>query len=150
KTFTPTVRTRSSVLTGLRDLPPLTGYVLTEAKPRAEVALVSPEDAPVLAHWQYGVGKSLAFTSDARPRWATDWVQWEGFRPFWSQAVRWVSKDVRESLFQVRTSLQGDRGQVVLDAVTAEGEVVDGLIVTANVAGPDGEPREVRLQQRGA
>lgn len=150
KTFTPVARTRSGVLAGLRDLPPVTGYVLTEAKPRAEVALVSPDDAPVLAHWQYGVGKSLAFTSDARPRWATEWVKWEGFRPFWSQAVRWVSKDVKESLFQVRTSLEGDRGQVVLDAVTAEGEVVDGLIVTANVAGPDGEPREVRLQQRGA
>ena len=61
------------MLTGIQDLPQLTGFVLTEPKPRAEVALVSPDGSPILAHWQYGVGKSLAFTSDCKPRWASAW-----------------------------------------------------------------------------
>jgi uncharacterized membrane protein len=151
QTFVPTSRTPSPVLTGLQDYPELTGYVLTEPKPRAEVALVAKDGSPILAHWQYGVGKSLAFTSDAKPRWATSWVQWPGFRRFWSQAVRWVSKDVQESVFQTATSVKGDRGVIVLDAVTADGELIDGLTVTARVTAPQGgEAREVTLRQRGA
>ncbi|MCO5166828.1 MAG: glutamine amidotransferase [Planctomycetes bacterium] len=151
QTFVPTPRTPSPVLTGVQDLPQLTGFVLTEPKPRAEVALVAKDGSPILAHWQYGVGKSLAFTSDARPRWATSWVQWPGFRRFWSQAVRWVSKDVQDSVFQTSTFVKGDRGVIVLDAVTAEGELLDGMTVTARVTAPlGGEAREVHLRQRGS
>lgn len=151
QTFVPTPRTPSPVLTGIADLPQLTGFVLTEPKPRAEVALVAKDGSPILAHWQYGVGKSLAFTSDARPRWATAWVQWAGFRRFWSQAVRWVSKDVQDSVFQTSTQVKGDRGVIVLDAVTADGELIDGLTVTARVSAPlGGETREVHLRQRGS
>ena len=152
KTITPAVRGDSPVLTGFSGFPQLTGYVLTEAKPRAEVALTAPDGSPILAHWQYGVGKSLAFTSDAKPRWATEWVTWEGFRTFWSQAVRWVKKDVQENVFEFSTKLKGDKGQIVLDAVTEDGEVVDGLNVTARIASPDPNvaAREVKLVQRGA
>lgn len=151
QTFVPQVRTPSPVLTALSEFPQLTGFVLTEPKPRAEVALVAKDGSPILAHWQYGVGKSLAFTSDAKARWATDWVTWEGFRRFWSQAVRYVSKDVQESVFQTSTSVKGDRGVIVLDAVTADGELIEGLTVTARVAAPQGgETREVTLTQRGS
>lgn len=151
QTFVPQVRTPSPVLTAVADLPQLTGFVLTEPKPRAEVALVAKDGSPILAHWQYGVGKSLAFTSDAKPRWASAWVEWAGFRRFWGQAVRYVSKDVQESVFQTSTSVKGDRGVIVLDAVTADGELIEGLTVTARVASPQGgETREVTLQQRGS
>lgn len=151
QTFKPAPRTPSPVLTGIQDPPQLTGFVLTEPKPRAEVALVSPDGSPILAHWQYGVGKSLAFTSDCKPRWASAWVQWPGYRRFWSQAVRYVSKDVQESVFQTSTTVRGDRGVIVLDAVTPDGELVEGLTVKARVTPPQGgEPKEVDLVQRGA
>ncbi len=150
KTFVPQVRTPSPVLTGVEGLPAVTGYVLTEPKPRAEVALVSDDGSPVLAHWQFGLGKALAFTSDAKPEWATAWVQWDGYRRFWSQAVRWASKDVQESFMAVSTTVKGDRGVVVLDAVTPDGEVVDGLQVKARIVSPrTGATQEVILNQRG-
>jgi uncharacterized membrane protein len=152
KTITPKIRGDSTVLTGFKGFPQLSGYVLTEAKPRAEVALVAPDGSPILAHWQYGVGKSLAFTSDAKPRWATEWVTWNEFKTFWSQAVRWVKKDVQENVFEFSTKLKGDKGQIVLDAITEDGEVLDGLNVTARIASPDPNmpPREVQLTQEGA
>lgn len=151
QTFVPIVRSPSPVLTGLEGaLPKLTGMVLTEAKPRADVPLVNQDMQPLLAHWQYGVGKSLAFTSDAKPRWGTSWVEWEGYRRFWSQCVRWVSKGVQESGFSVATATKGDRGQIVLDAVS-DGEYVDGLEVAARVTTPqDGRVVEVKLRQRGS
>ncbi|MBL4845193.1 MAG: VWA domain-containing protein [Planctomycetes bacterium] len=152
KTIVPAIRGQSPVLAGFDGFPELTGYVLTEAKPRAEVALTAPDGSPILAHWQYGVGKTLAFTSDAKPRWATEWVAWEGFQPFWSQAVRWVKKDVQESVFKVSTTLKGDQGQIVVDAISEDGETVSGLNVRAKVSSPDPkEPtREIQLVQQGA
>jgi len=148
--FVPTVRADTPLIAGFSGFPAVSGYVLTEAKPRADVPLVSPENAPVLAHWQYGVGKSVAFTSDAKPRWATEWVQWGGYQSFWSQVVRWVSKDVQESYLSVGTAVRGDEGVVMLDAVTPEGEYVEGLQVQARVTSPDGsETHEVQLTQRG-
>lgn len=151
KTIVPAIRGQSPVLTGFDGFPALTGYVLTEAKPRAEVALTAPDGSPILAHWQYGVGKSLAFTSDAKARWATEWVGWEGFQTFWSQAIRWVKKDVQESAFKVSTSLNGDQGQIVVDAIGEDGETVTGLNIRAKVSSPDPkeEPQEVELVQRG-
>lgn len=151
KTIVPAIRGDSPVLAGFDGFPELTGYVLTEAKPRAEVALTAPDGSPILAHWQYGVGKSLAFTSDAKARWATEWVGWEGFQTFWSQAVRWVKKDVQESSFKVSTSLKGDQGQIVVDALTEDGETIPGLNIRAKISSPDPkeEAQEIELVQRG-
>jgi len=63
----------SPVLAGVfasGSVPPLLGYDVVNPKPTAEVPLVSHRGDTILAHWQYGLGKSLAFTSDAQPRWA--------------------------------------------------------------------------------
>lgn len=153
KNFVPAMRGNSPVLNGFNAFPSLSGYVLTEAKTRAgvTVALLTPEGAPLLAHGPYGLGKSLAFTSDAKARWGTNWVTWEGFRTFWSQSLRWVSKSVQEQVFTVTTRIKGDRGVIVLEAIDKERNVIDGLDITARVNPPDGkgEPQMVKLSQKG-
>jgi uncharacterized membrane protein len=58
--------------------------------------------------WTYGLGRTMAFTSDAKNRWARDWVGWENYRKFWSQAVRSVLRTVPRSPYAVQT---GDRGR---------------------------------------
>src|ERR1019366_8374998 len=66
-----------------KSAPNLLGYVATKAKPTAEVLLETPGSAkdadPVLARWQYGLGKTAAFTSDLKDRWAADWLRWSGY-----------------------------------------------------------------------
>ena len=44
---------------------------------------------PLLARWRYGLGKSVAFTSDLSGRWGRDWVQWKDFVRFAAQMARW-------------------------------------------------------------
>jgi hypothetical protein len=69
--------------------PPLKGFVKFEAKPTADLLLrVDREDAPLLARWQYGLGRAAVFTSDAKGRWAADWLNWEGYDRFWANVVR--------------------------------------------------------------
>ncbi|MDD9973862.1 MAG: VWA domain-containing protein, partial [Candidatus Poribacteria bacterium] len=92
----------TQVLSGI-DLelaPFLLGYVATQPRPTAEVFLVSDRGDPLLASWQYGLGKSVAFTSDAKARWASDWLDWGGYGKFWTQLVRDTMRKATLSNFQ--------------------------------------------------
>ena len=75
--FIPQCIKPTQVLSGIDlDLAPfLLGYVATLPRPTAEIFLVSNRGDPVLASWQYGLGKVVAFTSDAKARWASDWLE---------------------------------------------------------------------------
>jgi hypothetical protein len=72
----------------LQHAPPLLGYVATKSKDTSEVLLESKRKDPILARWQYGLGKTAAFLSDLKDRWAVDWLRWNGYPKFWSQLVR--------------------------------------------------------------
>ena len=65
--FKPQVASSSELIRGISgaEMPPLLGYVATSVKPRAETPIMSEKGDPVLAHWQYGLGRAVAFTSDA-------------------------------------------------------------------------------------
>ena len=72
--------------------PRLGGYQLTFAKPSAQVLLRASEDDPLLVSWRYGLGKSVAFTSDLSGRWGQDWVAWPEFGRLLSQMARWAMR----------------------------------------------------------
>ena len=38
--------------------------------------------------WQYGLGRSAVFTSDAKNRWAVNWLAWPGFDRLWANIFR--------------------------------------------------------------
>ncbi len=145
--FTPRSAQKSEIMKGIDRLPTLKGHVLTEPKARADVPLVSHQGAPILAHWQFGAGKSIAFTSDATTRWATHWTTWSGFSNFWGQAIRWVSKDVQETPFQISTRVVGETAKITLDAVDNQGNFIDGLNVDAIVRSPRDEKTTRQLRQ---
>jgi uncharacterized membrane protein len=53
--------------------------------------LLENEGDPILAAWDYGRGRSVAFTPDAAPHGAPpEFLEWEYFPTLWTQAIRWV------------------------------------------------------------
>lgn len=74
--------------TGIESAPELHGYVRFIAKPSADTVLLIDEKEPLLTRWQYGLGRSVIFASDAKTRWAADWVSWKGFDKFWTNLCR--------------------------------------------------------------
>ena len=143
----PVVTGSSEILKGLDALPALAGYVAAEEKERAETLLKSHKGDPLLAAWRYRSGKSLAWTSDTRDRWAAQWVAWEGYRKFWGQATRWVMRSRKAGVLTPRVAVANDTGRISVDAVDQRGEFVNFLALEATVIGPDLEPRRVRLRQ---
>jgi hypothetical protein len=81
--FTPVKAAGSELLQGINAVPQLHGYVASSIKDSAQMVLASHRGDPVLAGWQYGLGRSVAFTSDAGNRWAANWVGWEAYNRFW-------------------------------------------------------------------
>lgn len=149
--FVPQVLHDSELLYGVTadNLPALQGYVVTMPKENATVPLVSHEGDPVLCHWRYGLGKSVAFTSDVTSRWAARWLGWEGFNRFWAQTVRWMLREVSPTNFRVDTRLVDGRGHIRIDAVDEKGEFVNFLRPRGVVTTPDFARLEVDLTQTG-
>src|SRR5207248_4306729 len=68
--------------------PDLLGYVRFETKPTADEILAADGNDPLLVRWQYGVGRSAIFASDAKSRWASSWLTWPGFDRLWTNIFR--------------------------------------------------------------
>src|SRR5580692_1400946 len=90
KTLRPFVAKNTEILdgVGIDNAPALKGYVRFISKPTAETILKVDEEDPLLARWQYGLGRAVVFTSDAKSRWAADWVTWKGFDKLWANTFR--------------------------------------------------------------
>ncbi len=73
---------------GIETAPALKGYVRFITKPTADTILKVDEKDPLLVRWQYGLGRAVVFTSDAKSRWAADWVTWKGFDKLWTNIFR--------------------------------------------------------------
>ncbi|HEY3247417.1 MAG TPA: VWA domain-containing protein [bacterium] len=144
--FVPEVN-RTDVLAGLGTLPALRGYVATAPKPAGIIHLSSAHDDPILATWQYGVGRAAAFTSDAAPRWAAEWMSWSNLARFWSQLTAWVIRDDAQGLQLTLERARSDAA-VIVDAFTPDGTPLDGLEVTARISGP--QAQTLRLVQTAA
>ena len=88
ETFFPILTSSSPILRGIEGgLPQLLGYNGTTAKPAAQTVLVTARDDPLLAQWQYGLGRSVAWTSDSTGRWAKSWIGWNGLLA--GSSARW-------------------------------------------------------------
>jgi hypothetical protein len=145
--FYPQQTSISPILTGVEAVPQLVGYVATTPKPTGRVILSTHQDDPLLAVWQYGLGRAVAWTSDATSRWAQRWVEWDGFSRFWAQAVRWTIVERADVPVEVTVSLEGEIAHVTGDAVDEGGAFVNGLDAGVSVVGPDSEVTRVELVQ---
>ncbi len=145
--FYPRQTSTSPILTSIEAVPQLAGYVATMAKPAGRVILSTHQNDPLLAAWQYGLGRAVAWTSDATGRWARAWVAWDGFSRFWAQAVRWTIVERSDVPVEVNVTLEGEEARVTVDAVDESGAFVNGLEASVSLVGPEGEPLLVELAQ---
>ena len=60
--------------------PTLSGYVRFETRPTADEILAGGWTDPLLVRWQYGLGRAAVFSSDAKSRWAANWLDVAGLR----------------------------------------------------------------------
>jgi Mg-chelatase subunit ChlD len=146
--FTPKYAASSSILDGLdQGLPALYGYNGTTAKETATTVLAGVDDAPVLAQWQYGLGRAVAWTSDVKGKWAKDWVRWPEFPRFAAQLVQWVVPNATNNNLSTTIRSEGARTVIDVKALNEGGQPRDGLQIHAGLVGANGFSQEANLTQ---
>lgn len=147
--FRPKVNTGDELLQGINweSVPPLLAYDLTSDRPLARTLMRTEKDDPLLAIWQYGLGQSLAFTSDAKPKWAQRWVGWEGFAPLWTQLTRGILRKGGKQRYETTVRLEGGEAIVEMQAFTPQGEPINFLQPEVRVGLPNGEGFTITLAQ---
>ena len=131
------------------ELPNLDGYQVTEAKPNADVILESGQKDPILAQWQYGLGRVVAFTADGGAQFAKRWPTWSKYGQFWQQALLWALPDPNSGALNVDVHPAGDEVIIGVDATDVDGKFVNNAPVTGTLVTPDGKSFNVRLPQVG-
>lgn len=78
--FTPKILSNHEILSGVKTsdgIPSLLGYIGTSIKENAIEILSSSHDEPILAAMQYGIGRTVSFTSDINGQWSKNYLAWE-------------------------------------------------------------------------
>jgi Ca-activated chloride channel family protein len=147
--FFPILAGASPIIRGLEDkgFPQLLGYNGTTLKSAAQLVLVSPRDDPLLAQWQYGLGRSVAWTSDSTGKWAKNWIGWPGFDRFFTQLVGWTFPGEETGGIEATFETLGGETRLHVESVDTDGSPRDFYRTVATVVGPDLEPHEVTLDQ---
>ena len=77
--FTPSILSNHEILSGVKTsegIPSLLGYIGTSIKEDAIEILRSNHDEPILAARQYGLGKTVSWTSDISGQWSRNYLTW--------------------------------------------------------------------------
>ncbi len=147
--FTPIVVRPSQVLANIKfdDAPFLLGYVTTRPKPTSELILSTEKGDPLLSWWRYGLGMSVAFTSDAKGRWAAEWLSWPGYSKFWAQVVRHAMRKSDAKGVFVQTTQKDGVATITLDAVQTDGRFLNEATTELTVIEPQGDEKKLPLTQ---
>ena len=131
-------------------MPRLHGMVRTTLKQNILVGMSlegpSPypdQQFPLLASWRYGLGKAVAFTSDARTQpdaekqyWDKEWVGSEMYRKFWEQVVNWVMREPERGKLTMTTEYRDGRVRVTADVRDEKDRPVSGVSLRGAVTAP--------------
>ena len=142
--FQPVIKaTNESIVAGIGVPPPLHGYVATSEKEAAQVFIQSHKDEPILAGWNVGLGKAIAWTSDAKPAWAKEWIPWHNFGKFWGQVINWTLPAADTGTdFDLRVSVHQGMAEVNIDTRSPS-----EASYKVHVVGPDRTNQRVDIQQ---
>src|SRR6185295_1267101 len=132
---------------GFRKRSELKGFVLSRPKRFAEVLLEAKDHQPLLVQSHYGLGKTIAFLSDIKNRWALDWLGWPGYGKLWAQVVREsIHRDSGEEL-ALRVSREGRTAVISLSALSPDGKYRDDIATKVRMIAPDRTSAVTQLPQ---
>lgn len=132
--FFPKVTANGDLLNGvpLSAFPQLGGYVVTTPKPAAEVYFTTPKQDPLLAAWSYGLGRSVAWTSDSNGQWTAGLLSSPVSQRLFSKMVAWTLPGSSPEALQVDAAPAGDG-----IALTVSGPQTSGATLLVGVLDPD-------------
>ncbi len=129
--FTPSVFS-DDLIAGLsgNGLPSLKGYIATTIKQNAHEVLSSHRDDPILSYWQYGLGKTVAWTTDVSGKWSGNFFSWDQSVELWNNIMATVSEDRSLSGSYAEVTQSTDKATVTYHTEDYSASTIVDAIVT--------------------
>lgn len=143
--FTPKIASNHEILNGVlvdNSLPTLFGYVGTSIKDKAIEILSSNNDEPILAANQYGLGRTVSWTSDINGQWSKNLLSWSKGAQLIKNAIYWTIPDLSD---EGKVSIIQSGNEAVVEFYSDS--VKDGSKINGVYNSEDGESGELELTQ---
>lgn len=145
--FTPLIGLAHPALVRIDIAPVLHGLVLSTPRETAQVLLTQPDGVVVMAAWQYGLGRSIAWTSDMSGRWGRDWVSWSRFPGIAAQMAAWLLPNAAASGLTLESTTNGDILTLEARASQPDGNPHSGLSMQLQMIGSQGSLQPIVLRE---
>nr|WP_283248446.1 VWA domain-containing protein [Bacillus sp. FJAT-49711] len=122
-------------------VPEMNAYIAVTPKATSQVVLSSEKEDPVLAEWQFGLGRTIAYTSDVSGKWAGNWAKWEKWPDFMNHLISRTLPTYNSEPFAVH--VESRNGQTVIQLQSSSNDI--GTIETA-VVSQSGEPIDASMK----
>lgn len=130
-------------------LPVSLGYVMTEAKPAAQVLLAAEQGDPLLAVGRFGLGIGLAYTGDVTEIWGGEWLAWDGCGRFWAQVLRGVLRKADTEGLEARSEVRDGDWVMEIDRQTPDGMPLGLIRWDAQTLDENGHAETVPVKETG-
>lgn len=146
ETFTPIVTSNDAIIRDVASegMPELFGYVATTPKERSIELLESFQNDPILAYWQYGLGKTVAWTSDVSGEWSGNYSTWDRNMELWNNIIKFISEDTGMEGTYVEVEQNGNKATIKYTTNAFSGDTT----VTAVVYNENGETTEIEMDPK--
>lgn len=144
RAFIPKLASANEIVSPIMDKSiALNGYISTSPKDRGDIVLYSDRDEPILAQWQYGLGKSVAWTSDSNGKWTSDYLGTEEGIEFFKRMIQYTFyKGGSEDLF-VEALTEGNIAKINVNDLKDSNKIYD---TKATIITPSLEKYEIDLK----
>lgn len=138
--FYPIIGSGGSILQGISELPSIGGFINSTGKPRADVILYAKDKAPLLASWQYGLGRSIAYLSDYNGHWSSKLINTdEGVRLFRNMMSYALRKQVGSDI-TVAVEPMGDKSRILVGLpYLSEEKTIEAKIISPDMTQTDAQ-----------
>jgi hypothetical protein len=109
--------------------------------------VIKTDQGPLLVAWRYGLGRSVAFTSDLSGKWGKDWVRWDQYGKFSAQLVKWAQRKETQTKYDATVHRKGEEGLFAVDVLTDQNRFVNNLKLGVNILFPSKTSRILPLEQ---
>lgn len=119
----------------------INAYIATTSKTESREIMSTSEEDPLLVCWQYGLGKTVAWTTNASGTWNEALAEMQDYAEMWKRILNYTSME--SSIGKDTLSVYRRRGKLELNYIASEyseDTVVEGIYTT-----PSGETRELML-----
>ena len=85
---------KDDILKGIDSIPQISGYNRTTLKPNARLVAFFSGGEPLMADWQYGLGRVMVLTTSLDSHWIGGWEKWDRLEQMITQSLRYLTADV--------------------------------------------------------